>query len=150
MAIFPQENTNKLLAKWKGPFTISEIPNRFQVKYKEEGITRLTHISYVKKFHEKALQMETRQKEGDNQEETTKQGAWLRLTLGTGKQRKRIKVIFPRGVSPRVALVPWRHTGPGKRTTYGAIRRVMAHCGGSLALWINSWGSPTGPLWTVD
>ena len=74
MAIFPQENTNKLLAKWKGPFTISEIPNRFQVEYEEGGVTRLTHISYVKKFHEKALKVETRKNE-DNQEEETKKGA---------------------------------------------------------------------------
>ena len=51
IAILPHENTNKLLAKWKGPFVITRIPNRFQIEYLEGKMKRLTHISYAKKFH---------------------------------------------------------------------------------------------------
>ena len=29
IAILPHENANKLMAKWKGPFTVTKIPNRF-------------------------------------------------------------------------------------------------------------------------
>ena len=53
IAILPHENTNKLLAIWKGPFVVTRIPNRFQIEYLEGKVKRLTHISYAKKFHEK-------------------------------------------------------------------------------------------------
>ena len=46
----PQEIAHKLVAKWKGPFTITNVPNRFQVEYKENGIKKITHISYAKKY----------------------------------------------------------------------------------------------------
>ena len=32
IAILPHENTNKLMAKWKGPFLVTKIPNRFQIE----------------------------------------------------------------------------------------------------------------------
>ena len=57
--ILPRENRNKLLAKWKGPFTITKVPNRFQIEYLENGITRTTHISYAKKFFERSLNVRT-------------------------------------------------------------------------------------------
>ena len=88
VAIFPQENTNKFLAKWKGPFTVSRIPNRFQVGYEEEGVSRLTHISYVKIFHENTLNAEIRV----NTKEGGKRGAQLKLTLGFGGERRIVKV----------------------------------------------------------
>ena len=53
IAILPHENTNKLLAKWKGPFVITRITNHFQIEYLEGKAKRLTRISYAKKFHEK-------------------------------------------------------------------------------------------------
>ena len=53
IAILPHENTNKLLTKWKGPFVITRIPNRFQIEYLEGKAKRLTQISYAKIFHEK-------------------------------------------------------------------------------------------------
>ena len=53
IAILPHENTNKLLARWKWPFVITRMPNRFQIEYLEGKAKRLTHISYAKKFHEK-------------------------------------------------------------------------------------------------
>ena len=53
VAILPHERADKLMAKWTGPFTVTKIPNRFQVEYLDGTITRLTHISYVKKYHER-------------------------------------------------------------------------------------------------
>ena len=41
------------MAKWKGPFTVTKIPTRFQVEYLDDDITRLTHISYAKKYNER-------------------------------------------------------------------------------------------------
>ena len=46
----PQELGSKLAAKWKGPFTVTKVPNRFQIEYREGNITKCSHISYVKKF----------------------------------------------------------------------------------------------------
>ena len=51
MTIQPQDITNKLVAHWKGPFTVTKVPNRFQVEYKENGVRKITHISYAKKFY---------------------------------------------------------------------------------------------------
>ena len=53
IALLPHENANKLMAKWKGPFTITKIPNRFQIEYLDGNVTRLTHISYAKKYNER-------------------------------------------------------------------------------------------------
>ena len=53
IAILPHEYANKLMAKWKGPFTVTEIPNRFQIEYLDGNVTRLTHISYAKKYNER-------------------------------------------------------------------------------------------------
>ena len=47
----PQELGSKLAAKWKGPFTVIKIPNRFQIEYKEGNVKKSSHISYVKKFY---------------------------------------------------------------------------------------------------
>ena len=53
IAVLPHENANELMAKWKGPFTVKKIPNRFQIEYLDGNVTRLTHISYVKKYNER-------------------------------------------------------------------------------------------------
>ena len=53
VAVLPHERADKLMAKWKGPFIVTSIPNRFQIEYMDDGVTRLTHISYVKKFNER-------------------------------------------------------------------------------------------------
>ena len=52
IAIIPHDNANKLMAKWKGPFIVTKIPNRFQIEYLDGSVTRLTHISYAKKYNE--------------------------------------------------------------------------------------------------
>ena len=53
IAILPHENANKLMVKWKGPFTVTKIPNRFQIEYLDGSVTRLTDISYAKKYNER-------------------------------------------------------------------------------------------------
>ena len=53
IAVLPHGNANKLMAKWKGPFTVTKIPNWFQIEYLEDNVTRLTHISYAKKYNER-------------------------------------------------------------------------------------------------
>ena len=41
----PLEIRSKLDAKWKGPCTVTKIPNKFQVEYKENGVKKISHIS---------------------------------------------------------------------------------------------------------
>ena len=53
IAMLPHENANKLMAKWKGPFTVTKNTNRFQIEYLDGSVTRLTHISYAKKYNER-------------------------------------------------------------------------------------------------
>ena len=55
IALLPQENTHKFMPKWKGPFLVTKVPNRFQIEYVDGSVTRLTHISYAKKFNERCL-----------------------------------------------------------------------------------------------
>ena len=33
IALLPQENTHKFMPKWKGPFLVTKVPNRFQIEY---------------------------------------------------------------------------------------------------------------------
>ena len=42
------------MAKWMGPFTVTKIPNRFQIEYLDGSVTQLTHISYAKKYNERS------------------------------------------------------------------------------------------------
>ena len=53
IAILPHENTNKLMVKWRGPFIVTKIPNRFQIEYLDGNVMRLTHISYAKRYNER-------------------------------------------------------------------------------------------------
>ena len=46
----PQELDSKIEAKWKGPFKVIRIPNKFQIEYQDDVVTRISHISYAKKF----------------------------------------------------------------------------------------------------
>ena len=94
ITILPRENRNKLLAKWKGPFTITKVPNRFQIEYLENGINRTTHISYAKKFFERSLNVRT---EWLHNRLSRKQGvvemAHLRLVTGSGRNRRRMRAF---------------------------------------------------------
>ena len=92
IAILPHENANKLMAKWKGPFTITKIPNRFQIEYLDGSVTRLTDISYAKKYNERCHYTEPvgvpRQMKGSCRRPRARM-ARLRLIAGTGNRRMR-------------------------------------------------------------
>ena len=93
ITILPSENRNKLLAKWKGPFTITKIPNRFQIEYLEDGVRRTTHISYAKKFHERSLNIRAKRlRHRLSRGSTVITMASLQLSSGSGKSRRRRKV----------------------------------------------------------
>ena len=95
IAILPHENANKLMAKWKGPFIITKIPNRFQIEYLDGNVTRLTHISYAKKYNERChytepVGMPRRTRVSHRQPRARM--ARLRLVAGSGRRRIR-KVV---------------------------------------------------------
>ena len=93
IAILPHENANKLMAKWKGPFTVTKIPNWFQIEHLDGNVTRLTHISYVKKYNERCHY--TEQVGMARQKRVSKHQPWvrmarLRLIAGTGCRKARM------------------------------------------------------------
>ena len=90
IAILPHKNANKLMAKWKRPFTVTKIPNRFQIEYLDGSVTRLTHISYAKKYNERCqypepvgLPPQTRVSHLQRRVRMAR----LRLTAGVGRRR---------------------------------------------------------------
>ena len=93
IAILPHENANKLMAKWKGPFTVTKIPNRFQIEYLDGNVTRLTHISYAKKYNERCHYTEQvgmpRQKRVSKRQPRVRMEG-LRLIAGTGCRKARM------------------------------------------------------------
>ena len=64
ITLIPEENHARCFSKWKGPFTVTGIPNKLQITYKEQGIEHLTHISYVKKWCERPLCLAARHARG--------------------------------------------------------------------------------------
>ena len=95
IAILPHENANKLMAKWKGPFIVTKIPNGFQIEYLDDNITRLTHISYAKKYNERCHYTEPVGM--PHQTKVSHRQPWarmarLRLVAGSGRYRIR-KVV---------------------------------------------------------
>ena len=89
ITILPWENRNKLLAKWKGPFTITKVPNRFQIEYLEDGVRRTTHISYAKRFYKCSLNVQTKQlRHRLSREQDVITMAHLQLVSGSGKNRR--------------------------------------------------------------
>ena len=95
IALLHHENANKLMAKWKGPFTVTKIPNRFQIEYLDGKVTRLTHISYAKKYNERCHH--TEQVGMPRPQRVSKRKPWvrmvhLRLIAGTGCRKARMVV----------------------------------------------------------
>ena len=92
IAILPHENANKLMAKWKGPFTVTKNTNRFQIEYLDGSVTRLTHISYAKKYNERCHYTEQvgipRQTRVSRRRPRARM-ALIRLVAGTGSRRMR-------------------------------------------------------------
>ena len=95
IAILPHKNANKLMAKWKEPFTVTKIPNRFQIEYLDGNVTQLTHISYAKKYNERCHYTE---QVGMPRLKRISQGkpwvrmARLRLIAGSGRRSTRMMV----------------------------------------------------------
>ena len=95
ITILPRENRNKLLTKWKGPFTITKVPNRFQIEYLENGITRTTHISYAKKFLERSLNVRTEKLHNRlSRKRDVVKMAHLRLVTGSRRNRRRMRAFL--------------------------------------------------------
>ena len=95
IAILPHENANKLMAKWKGPFTVTKVPNRFQIEYLDDKVTRLTHISYAKKYNERCHY--TEQVGMPRPKRVSQRKPWvrmarIRLIAGNGHNRERMVV----------------------------------------------------------
>ena len=101
IAILPHENANKLMAKWKGPFTVTKIPNRFQIEYLDGSVTRLTHISYVKKCNERCQYTEQvglpRQTRVSHRKPRARM-ARLRLVAGAGRRKARMVASSMKGI----------------------------------------------------
>ena len=105
IAILPHENTNKLVAKWKGPFMVTKIPNRFQIEYLDGNTTRLTHISYAKRYNERCHYTEPVGM--PHQTKVSYRKPWvrmaqIRLIAGSGDRRTRMVVQ-----STKVILEKW-------------------------------------------
>ena len=49
------DRDHKFSPKWKGPFKVTRIVNRFQIEYEEEGIKKKSNVRYCKKYHEEYL-----------------------------------------------------------------------------------------------
>ena len=98
IAILPNENANKLMAKWKGPFTATKIPNRFQIEYLDGSVTWLTHISYAKKYHERCHYTEQvgvpRQTRVSRRKPRVRM-ARIRFVAGSGHRRLRMVFHIP-------------------------------------------------------
>ena len=102
IAILPHENANKLMAKWKGPFTVTKILNRFQIEYLDGSVTRLTHISYAKKYNERCQYPEpvglTPPQTRVSHLQRRVRMARLRLTTGVGRRRSRMVASSMKGI----------------------------------------------------
>ena len=87
IALLPQENTHKFMPKWKGPFLVTKVPNRFQIEYFDGSVTRLTHISYAKKFNERCLRTQTLRPLQVSRRRACDRMARLRLIFGSGHNK---------------------------------------------------------------
>ena len=75
------------MAKWKGPYTVTKIPNRFQIEYLDGNVTLLSHISYAKKYNERCQYTEPGGIPSQSRVSHLKPGvrmARLRLIAGSG------------------------------------------------------------------
>ena len=105
VAILPHERADKLMAKWKGPFTVTKIPNRFQIEYLDGTIARLTHISYVKKYNERCQFAERVVLPRSKRVSRVK--SWVRmarLRLIAGKGKDKVRMVVP---SAKAIIEKW-------------------------------------------
>ena len=82
------------------------MPNRFQIEYLENGITRTTHISYAKKFFERSLNVRTERLHNRlSRKRDIVEMAHLRLVTGCGRNRRRMRAFSLARDLPKVALL---------------------------------------------
>ena len=133
IAILPHENANKLMAKWKGPFTVTKIPNRFQIEYLDGSVTRLTHISYAKKYHERCHYTEQvgvpRQTRVSRRKPRVRM-ARIRLVAGSGHRRLRMVFHSMKAIQDKWPVhsgrIRVKDIGRGEGSTHGSA----GYCGG--------------------
>ena len=89
IALLPQENTHKFMPKWKGPFLVTKVPNRFQIEYFDGSVTRLTHISYAKKLNERCLHTQKLRPLQVSCRRARDRMAHLRLIFGSGHNKRK-------------------------------------------------------------
>ena len=106
IALLPQENTHKFMPKWKGPFLVTKVPNRFQIEYFDGSVTRLTHISYAKKFNERCLLTQKLRPLQVSCRRTRDRMARLRLIFGSGHTKMKWIVNSLDEIQRRWAVPP--------------------------------------------
>ena len=138
IAVLPHERTDKLMAKWKGPFLVTSIPNRFQIEYMDDGVTRLTHISYVKKFNERCHNFE--QIAPPREQRVRRLQARVRMA--------RIRLICGKGRRPRRMVVPSVKAIREKWPIFAGKIRIQVLGNGPLPKDLQSIVDAAGPdLW---
>ena len=138
VAVLPHERTDKLMAKWKGPFIVTSIPNRFQIEYMDDGVTRLTHISYVKKFNERCHNIE--QIAPPREQRVRRLQARVRMA--------RIRLICGKGRRPRRMVVPSVKAIREKWPIFAGKIRIQVLGNGPLPKDLQSIVDAAGPdLW---
>ena len=110
IAVLPHEKANKLMAKWKGPFTVTKIPNWFQIEYLDGSVTRLTHISYVKKYNDRCQY--TARVGMPREKRVSRLKPWvrmarIRLIAGGGRRKRRMVVPSVKTIADKWPI----HTG---------------------------------------
>ena len=126
IALLPHEHTNKLMEKWKGPFIVTKVPNRFQIEYLDGNVTRLTHISYAKKYNERchrAQQVGMPQPRKVSKRQRRVRMARIRLIAGTGCRKARMVANSLQDIKNN-----WR-VKEGRVPCAGVRRSMRSPCG---------------------
>ena len=140
IAILPHERTDKLMAKWKGPFIVTKIPNRFQIEYTEDGVTRLTHISYAKKFNERCHSFA--QAAPPREQRVSRAQKRVRMA--------RIRLICGKGRRPRRMVVPSAKAIRDKWPIFAGKIRIQVLGDGQLPEDLQAIVDAAGPDWCIE
>ena len=140
IAVLPHERTDKLMAKWKGPFIVTKIPNRFQIEYTEDGVTRLTHISYVKKFNERCHSFA--QAAPPREQRVSRAQKRVRMA--------RIRLICGKGRRPRRMVVPSAKAIREKWPIFAGKIRIQVLGDGQFPEDLQAIVDAAGPDWCIE
>ena len=140
VAVLPHERTDKLMAKWKGPFIVTNIPNRFQIEYTDDGVTRLTHISYVKKFNERCHSFA--RAAPPREQRVSRVQKRVRMA--------RIRLICGKGRRPRRMVVPSVKAIREKWPIFAGKIRIQVLGDGQLPKDLQAIVDAAGPDWCIE